>query len=122
MLLGISRLVWLGHLLPSQVEKLAQCGAELSATDDSYLASAGCTMTSSSILYLSLTKKRSKSFMSNSPRDYSNSSDTSLCQEFQSVISLVISTVSNHPSYFSLHALPLVYHLNKELGTCCLSR
>ena len=59
-LLGTARLIWMGHLLPGQVEQIAQAGAQLCQTQDLYLAQAGCTLTASGIMFLSLTKRRSK--------------------------------------------------------------
>ena len=92
MLLGTSRLIWMGHLLPGQVlgrnsfsvdfsqliflkfptlnevEQIAQAGAQLCQAQDLYLAQAGCTLTASSIMFLSLTKRRSKENFENKNR------------------------------------------------------
>ena len=52
LLLGSGRLAWLGHLLPDQVVQFSQIGADLSMANDSYLATIGSTLATSSLLYV----------------------------------------------------------------------
>lgn len=37
-ILGVCRLIWLGHLVPTQLQKLSQAGAELCSSGNIYLA------------------------------------------------------------------------------------
>lgn len=54
LLLGSGRLAWLGHLLPDQVVQFSQIGADLSMANDSFLATIGSTLATSSLLYVLL--------------------------------------------------------------------
>ena len=37
-ILGVCRLIWLGHLVPTQLQKLSHAGAELCSSGNIYLA------------------------------------------------------------------------------------
>ena len=39
-ILGVCRLIWLGHLVPTQLQKLSHAGAELCSSGNIYLAQA----------------------------------------------------------------------------------
>lgn len=118
-ILGVCRLVWLGHLVPTQLQKLSHAGAELCSSGNIYLAQGGATVVATVILYLNLIRSRTASFLE---VEDGSSSTNEIANQFQSTISQLISSIGMFDGSYSRHVVSLIYIINKQLNENCLNK